>query len=47
MGELEEMTQSFDEALLRLRHEKTQLDYTMLTAGLKSASLTTTTDHLW
>ena len=33
--ELEEMKRSFDEALLRLHHEKTQLDCTMLTASLK------------
>ena len=33
--QLEEMRQSFDEALLRLCHEKTQLDCTMLTASLK------------
>ena len=33
--ELEEMKRLFDEALLRLHHEKTQLDCTMLTANLK------------
>lgn len=37
--ELEEMIGSFDEALLRLHHEKTQLDCIMITASLKSVSL--------
>lgn len=37
--ELEEMIRSFDEALLRLHHEKTQLDCIMITASLKSVSL--------
>lgn len=36
--ELEEMIRSFDEALLRLHHEKTQLDCIMITASLRSVS---------
>ena len=37
--EMEEMKRSFDEALLRLLHEKTELDCTTITASLRSVSL--------
>lgn len=44
--ELEEMIGSFDDALMRLYHEKTQLDCTMITASLKSVSPSPNTQPL-
>ena len=37
--EMQEMKRSFDEVLLRLLHEKTELDCTTITASLRSVSL--------